>query len=239
MERRILVNYRVDPEVLAPFLPSPFRPTLVGGVGIAGICLIRLGDIRPLGLPAALGIRAENAAHRVAVEWDSPHGPIAGVYIHRRDTTSRAITVVGGRLFPGWHHRARFDVTEEVGAYRIVLDSLDGQIHVAVEAHEVETVAPGSVFASLSEASEFFRRAPIGYATTPNPGLFDGIRLDADQWAIGPLHLELVESSLFDSPSIFPPGTVQLDSAFLMHGLDTTWTAQPDLAGAQSVLVAE
>ncbi len=26
LERRILVNYRVDPEALQPLLPAPFRP---------------------------------------------------------------------------------------------------------------------------------------------------------------------------------------------------------------------
>jgi len=29
IDRRILVNYRVDPDVLARFLPPPFRPLLV------------------------------------------------------------------------------------------------------------------------------------------------------------------------------------------------------------------
>jgi hypothetical protein len=51
MERRILVNYRVDPDLLSSYLPAPFRPALVGGHGVAGICLIRLGRTRPAGLP--------------------------------------------------------------------------------------------------------------------------------------------------------------------------------------------
>jgi hypothetical protein len=72
IERRILVNYRVDPEISARLLPAPFRPQVVGGVSVAGICLIRLGHMRPLGLPAAVGVTTENAAHRVAVEWDGP-----------------------------------------------------------------------------------------------------------------------------------------------------------------------
>jgi hypothetical protein len=42
IDRRILVNYRVAPEVLAKTLPPPFRPKLYNGHGVAGICLIRL-----------------------------------------------------------------------------------------------------------------------------------------------------------------------------------------------------
>ncbi len=48
MERRIPVNYRVDPDLLGSYLPTPFRPVLVGGHGVAGVCLIRLGRIRPV-----------------------------------------------------------------------------------------------------------------------------------------------------------------------------------------------
>jgi hypothetical protein len=70
IDRRILVNYRVDPNVLARLLPAPFRPKVVHGVGLVGICLIRLKKVRPTFLPSWLGISSENAAHRVAVEWE-------------------------------------------------------------------------------------------------------------------------------------------------------------------------
>src|SRR6187455_1434032 len=86
IERRILVNYRVDPEVLASLLPQPFRPKLVHGYGMVGICLIRLRNIRPWGLPVWLGISSENAAHRAAVEWDGG----GGLQIHRRWRTCSA-----------------------------------------------------------------------------------------------------------------------------------------------------
>jgi len=36
IDRRILVNYRVDPEVMAKYLPEPFEPQLVDGYGVAG-----------------------------------------------------------------------------------------------------------------------------------------------------------------------------------------------------------
>src|SRR5262249_9797878 len=62
IERRLLVNYRIAPDALSGILPPPFRPKLVGGYAIAGICLIRLASVRPRGLPAGLGLRSENAA---------------------------------------------------------------------------------------------------------------------------------------------------------------------------------
>src|SRR5690242_19368002 len=88
IDRRILVNYRVEPDVLATLLPAPFRPQEINGWGIAGICLIRLRDVRPGGWPAWVGIRSENAAHRIAVEWDEAGAVRRGVYVLRRDSDS-------------------------------------------------------------------------------------------------------------------------------------------------------
>ena len=57
---------------------------------MAGICLIRLEQMRPAGLPSFCGLSSENAAHRIAVEWQEPAGAWReGVYIPRRDTGSR------------------------------------------------------------------------------------------------------------------------------------------------------
>lgn len=229
IQRRILVNYRVDPEALTMFLPKPFRPVLVGDFAIAGICLIRLGGIRPAGLPTVLGITSENAAHRVAVEWDTADGPVTGVYIPRRDTSSPLGALLGGRVFPGWQHRARFQVEERDGSYRVEASSHDGEVRIAVTAHRAKAVMAGSVFESVEQASEFFRCAPLGYAATPTAGVFDGVALTAEGWAIEPLHLDEVRSSFFDSPDRFDAGTAVPDSAFLMGGLETCWRPQPAL----------
>ena len=232
MERRLLVNYRVDPGVLAAALPAPFRPAVVGDHGIAGICLIRLGRLRPAGLPARAGLRSENAAHRVAVCWDTPAGPVTGVYVPRRDTSSRLAAAAGGRLFPAWQHLARFDVREGGGKFRIQAGSRDGQVRILVAARLADAVAPGSVFGDLVAASRFFRCAPLGYAATPARGVFEGVTLETAGWGLQPLHLDEVVSSYFDDPARFPAGAAVPDSAFLMTGLETTWHPQPALHAA-------
>ncbi len=143
--RRILVNYRVDSAVLALQLPPPFRPQLVNGHGIAGICLIRLRAIRPRFFPVFLGHCSENAAHRIAVAWDENGTEREGVFVHRRDTDSRLNTWVGGRLFPGVHHHAEFTVSESNDHYSVELASDDKQVrmlmrHIRHEWHSRESV---------------------------------------------------------------------------------------------------
>lgn len=100
IDRRILVNYRVTPDVISARLPPPFRPKLHRGWGVAGICLIRLRGVRPRWVPSWAGISSENAAHRIAVEWGDADRTLEGVYVARRDTSSRLNACAGGRLFP-------------------------------------------------------------------------------------------------------------------------------------------
>lgn len=99
IDRRILANFHVDPGVLAKVLPNPFRPKLVNERGIAGICLVRLKQIRPRFVPSYLGLSSENAAHRIAVEWTQNGREYEGVYVPRRDTSSRLNTLVGAASF--------------------------------------------------------------------------------------------------------------------------------------------
>ena len=162
IDRRILVNYRVDPEVLEKLLPKPFCPKLINGVGMAGICLIRLKQIRPRFFPSLLGLSSENAAHRIAVEWNQGGERREGVFVPRRDTSSRLNSSVGGKLFPGVHHHARFSVQEEAGHYRIGLDGDDHRTHLTVEGHVAAELPETSVFGSLGAVSDILRAGLVG-----------------------------------------------------------------------------
>lgn len=130
IDRRILINYQVDKDVVAKFLPEPFRPKLVNNKAIVGICLIRLKDIRPKGVPKMIGISSENGAHRIAVEWTDKDGVREGVYIPRRDTSSKLNSLAGGRFFPGVHHFAEFTVDERDGNYSVEFKSDDNTTYL-------------------------------------------------------------------------------------------------------------
>ena len=110
IRRRILANFRVDPQVMQKQLPARFGPKLYKGFAVAGICMIRLDHIRPKLTPEIVGIGSENAAHRVAVVWDEDGSTREGVFISRRDTDSQLNVLLGGRLFPGEHHHSSFIV---------------------------------------------------------------------------------------------------------------------------------
>lgn len=229
IERRILVNYRVDPEVVARTLPPPFRPKLHNGFGLVGICLIRLGRVRPRLFPSWCGISSENAAHRTAVEWEEAGQLHSGVYVRRRDTSSRVNAWGGGRVFPGIHSLARFEVREAGDHVEVSLRSHDGVTNAAVVGDAVSSLPSGSIFASLAEASAFFQAGSLGYSATPDPRRFQGLELRCHRWEMQPLDVSSVRSSFFDDPAVFPPGSIAFDCALLMRGIEHEWHGKVDL----------
>jgi hypothetical protein len=229
IQRRILVNYRVDPAVLASHIPPPFRPKLVGGYAMAGICLIRLSGLRPAWWPRRLGLSSENAAHRAAVVWDDHGTPREGVYVRRRDSNSRLNALAGGRLFPGVHHHARFDVRESPERFHVALQSDDGDTRVSVTGHVAERLPATSIFESLDEASAFFAGGSLGYSPDLAARQFQGLELRCRTWQMEPLAVDSVSSSFFDAPTLFPPGSVEFDCALLMRGIEHEWHQREDL----------
>jgi uncharacterized protein YqjF (DUF2071 family) len=229
VDRRLLINYSVDPDVVAAILPEPFRPQLVHGRAVAGICLIRLRQMRPAGLPARIGLTSENAAHRIAVEWDTPAGERAGVYIPRRDSNSIVNVAVGGRAYPGLHHRARFDVAEDQRRVRVSFRAVDGSASVHATVTVADRLPDSRLFSSVAEASAFFERGCDGYSATRDPRRFDGLRLLTDAWTVEPAQILDGHSSFFADARLFPDGCAILDNALLMRRVPVRWQALPSL----------
>ncbi|MFT5668636.1 MAG: hypothetical protein ACI9DK_002841 [Vicingaceae bacterium] len=220
IDRRILINYQIDKEVLENYLPKPFKPKLINGKGIAGICLIRLKKIRPKGFPRLIGISSENGAHRIAVEWTENGKLKEGVYVPRRDTSSRLNFLAGGSIFPGVHHFADFKINEGNGNYEVSFMS-DDKTFLAIKAEETSTWNKESIFEDLTCVSDFFERGSIGYS--PDKNNFEGLELRAYNWDVSLLEVESVTSSFFENKNIFPDGSVIFDNALLMKNIEHEW----------------
>ena len=222
IERRILINYQIEAQVLKDFLPPPFQPKLIKGKGIAGICLIRLKQVRPKGLPKQLGISSENGAHRIAVEWMEEGVQKEGVYVPRRDTSSRLNALAGGRIFPGVHHLADFSINEREGHYAIEFKS-DDETFLSIDATETNDWNPQSIFESQQIASDFLKQGSVGYSPDKTGDVFDGLELHTYEWKTIPLSVANVRSSFFENETLFPKGSIQFDNALLMKNIEHEW----------------
>ena len=220
IDRRILINFTVNPEDVAKILPAPFRPKIHNGKAVAGICLIRLKHMKPKGFPDWTGFSSENGAHRIAVEWEEEGQLKEGVFIPRRDSSSFFNTLIGGRLFPGKHYYAKFNVKETGDDFHIDFTSSD-DTKISIDAAKTAVFPSGSIFESLENVSGFFQRGAVGYS--PNGNKLEGLKLFTYQWKLQPLSVSQVSSSFFENEGIFPKGSVQFDNALLMTNLEHEW----------------
>ena len=226
IRRRLLINFRVRPEAVVELLPAPFEPRLVDGWAMAGICLIRLGSLRPGGIPAVLGLGTENAAHRIAVQWADEMGQRQGVYIPRRDTNSALVRALGGRVFPGVYERASFSITEGQSSVSVRVKSADGKANAFVSGRISDCLAANSVFRSLDEASRFFEEGSLGFSPAEGADRLDGLELISKWWQAQALQIEAWESAFFGNTDQFPYGSVEFDSALIMRGIPCRWQSR-------------
>jgi len=174
-------------------------------------------------LPAFVGISSENAAHRIAVEWDTDGVTHSGVYIPRRDTSSVLNVFAGGRLFPGVHNRARFQVRETEKEFYIAMHSVDGSAHVVVDGQTTDDLPDNSIFSTVAECSQFFEAGSLGYSPANSNAAFEGLELRTENWSVRPLAVTDVQSSFFEDRDTFPIGSVTFDNALLMQHIEHEW----------------
>jgi hypothetical protein len=183
-------------------------------------------------VPFRIGLSSENAAHRVAVVRSDSED---AVFIPRRDSNSWLNHMIGGRLFPGEHHRARFTVVDDGKHIHLKMMSVDRDVSVEVSGRPSPRLPPGSVFASVDQASRFFERGSLGYSATRDPRRFDGLVLETHGWSVEPLEVTDVSSSYFNNRKVFPSGSVQFDHALIMRDLQHQWRSVPDLYGEGTI----
>ena len=92
-----------------------------------------------------------------------------------------------------------------------------------------EKLPPTSIFPSLEAAAGFFSLGATGYSATYAEGHYHGMELHSDNWKVSPLAIDEAQSCFFDDQQRFPPGSVELDCALLMRGIEHEWHSRPDL----------
>ena len=233
--RRLLLNFRIDPDLVAPLLPEPLEVLTHRRFAIVGICLIGMERLRPKGLPSWLGLTSENMAHRIAIRYPTSTGTSNGVFIWRRDTDHCLVSLLGGRLFPGVHQSAAFTIDDRENNISICVRTHDGAADVRFEASYRTEWHSQSVFSGLDDAAEFFRRGDCGFSCSLREGKLDGLQLKTLRWEMSPLHVNELHSAFFQSGERFPVKAAQFDCALLMRGIPHEWheiSEVPELAGA-------
>ncbi|MFP6763443.1 MAG: DUF2071 domain-containing protein, partial [Planctomycetaceae bacterium] len=217
IDRRILLNYRAPVSVVQKILPEPFQVRSVNGYALVGVCLIRFQSLRPAHIPAIMGISSENAAHRISIRWSDEQGTHTGVYVTRRDTNSAFVKLTGGRVFPGVHGRAMFDVDESAEKVSIAISDSQGVL-VRLDGKKSDRFS-SRVFSSHSEASLYFQDDRIGYSPARKDREVEGLQLNCHTWETSILRIDESFVREFSHWS----AEIEFDHALIMHGIVHDW----------------
>ncbi|TFB22125.1 hypothetical protein E3U55_07430 [Filobacillus milosensis] len=224
IKRRLLINYQLNPDIAETILPHPFRPKTIKGKAIIGVCLIRLENIRPTLLSSIpVGMSSENAAHRIAVEWDENGETKEGVYIFRRDTNSKLNSLVGGRIFPGTHQLADFQVNDTGNTVEFSMESKDKEVNISIKGKEHDKLQPNSVFQSIAEISSFFKSGANGYSPDKKGECHQGLCLHTNDWTMTPFKAEEVKTTYLGDVLNISDHDLEFDSVVLMRNIQHKW----------------
>ena len=230
--RRVLLNFRSDPEIAQSVLPKPFQVETYNGAAIVGICLIRLEQLRPKGFPVGMGMASENMAHRIAVRYPASGEMKSGVFVWRRETDQKLVQMFGGRFFPGVHHKATFFVHEDNDRISMEVKSDDSETDVSFSAANSLNLQSTSAFKSLREASEFFQQGECGFSCSLNQRSVEGMQLKISRWSVEPMIVQLKKAAFYFGSSRFPNGSVEFDCGLIMRAVPHEWhqiKQQPEL----------
>lgn len=164
--------------------------------------------------------------------WQGENGQTQqGVFIPRRDTSSRLNHFAGGRVFPGQHHLAAFSVRDDATKIDFQMKSRDGEVAIHFKGEVAQQLPPSSIFDSLSAASAFFERGSLGYSARRQSNRLDGLRLKTKSWRVEALNIGEAFSSYYSDEKLFPRGSVVFDHALLMRNIEHEWHAAKELDG--------
>jgi hypothetical protein len=213
IERRVLVGYGFEPEVIQPLMPQGITPRLFNGKAIVGLCLIRFAYMRPSWVPLPIGVKPESAAHRVGIQWETKQGDIEnGVYVPEHYTSSTLVSSIGGKFFPGVQKLAKFTVEETPENIAINMHNThrDVEVNIKPSSHW-----ESSLFPTLETAAEFYL-PPKGWSPTTDGTHIEGVEMVTSKWNYENWEANKIHTTFFDQ---FPAGSYTYDHTIVMRNL--------------------
>lgn len=209
IELRYLLVHRVDPEAVAPLLPSDSTPLVHRGSTLVTLCLTRQQAPWNRWLSWPRRVR-DHLAWRIPVERGDPRR--RAVFVARRETSSWLVARFHGAVTRGTYRHSRFQMEDDGVHVRLQVELRGGTEVLRVHARRGGELR-GSIFATARQAHEYLAFAGPVRPPDPLAPLLD--RLDVgDGWSVEPLAVDDIRVPRFADLGMFPEGSVEFDSLF-------------------------
>jgi hypothetical protein len=187
-----LFCYRTPVRDAERLLPPQLQPVELNGHAFWNVVVCRVQGMRPKSLPVPVGFKYWHVAYRLYVSLRTQQGgTIEGLYFLRSDCDSLVVSLAGNILTDFNFHTATVRVLDNGDLVRIQIASRDNEAHATIDRSKSPSLAPGSLFGSLDEASRFLKYKPNGISIGSS-GLANVVHIlrDENAWQSKCVHVE-------------------------------------------------
>ncbi len=158
-----LFVYRLPAATARGLLPEPLRLVTRDGFAFLNIVVCRLRGMRPVPLPASVGLGYWHVAYRLHAWAKHEDGTmLEGLHFLRSDCDRLLIEKSGNLLTDFNFHRAGISVVESAAAVTGHIASADAPARFRIDRRLAPALAAGSPFATLEEAAAALKYRPFG-----------------------------------------------------------------------------
>jgi Uncharacterized conserved protein (COG2071) len=222
----LVLAYAFPAEVLNPLLAPGLRLDTYGDLGFLAIALVEARSMRPVFVPAGLGLDFFLAGYRIFARYQTGAGRnLRGLRILRSDTDRRSMQVLGNLLTHYGYERSRCHVRRSERIYDVNVCTPRGNADLHVEADvSADAASPpaGSPFPNLREARKF--AGPLPYTFDYERQTHSIIRVEGvrQQWNPRPVSVTVYQNTFLEQDRFRSTGGV-LANAFYLENVPYTW----------------
>jgi uncharacterized protein DUF2071 len=221
--RCLLVNFAVEPSLLAGALPPSIEPDVHKGRAFLSVVVGQMERMRPAGVPRALGITYNQIVYRAVVRCSGERG----VHFLRSDADSRMMSAFGNLMSFFRFHRSLIAFRSHDGVLDLDVTTssrIPGDIHATFTVGAPSSTLPGtSAFSTVEEAKHWLVELFVAFDRTPGSANIDLVRIRRGEWDVRVVEDLRGDYGFMTAGAPFTPETARLDSIFLVGDVPYYW----------------
>lgn len=221
----LVLTYALQPEVLAPLMPSGLVLDLFRGYAFLAVALVQAEQMRPSFMPAALGRDFFLCGYRIFTRLDSGTRSKRGLRILRSDADQKWMVQAGNLLTHYNYHLCQAEVEQRNREIHCTVRTRRSEADLDVVACLTEEPAPlpvGSPFTTLCEARRFAGPLPYTFDYEQATGSIIGICAKRENWEPQPVAVEVRRNTYLEQEP-FRGASAVLANAFYVSGVPYRW----------------
>jgi uncharacterized protein YqjF (DUF2071 family) len=218
----LLANFAIKPEVLAAVLPAPIQPAVTHDAAWLSVVIAQMKDLRPAGVPRALGVTYNQIVYRAVVTY----GDHRGVHFLRSDANSRLMSATGNAMSFFRFHYSEVDIERRGAVLRVRVATDDSRADIRAE-YDLDHTAPElpatSRFTDLDDAKTSLVELFTAYHPNPARRTMDCVDITRNDWRLTVVNDPAATFSYMTSGTPFTSQSAVLDSVFAVEDLEYHW----------------